>query len=224
MSGYTDLWVEPGTLAEGLGALVWAASEGFTGLVMVCDENRFIQYREAVRAADLGLSVRRGVPTELSGPVSTAEQIWGNDCVFVRLPSRCDLKLVARVLGERARSGFTPVIIGAETSPEVQRQPELLRYLLASGAVLCGLAGSVTGKYGNGCRVAARRIAALGYYHLFAGYAQGQVSVSEVARHLEEVRAGWRKTQSDLCLPLVTRPGLLMREGKDHEGNRGSSR
>ncbi len=220
MSGYTDLWVQPENLHEGLMSLVWAASEGFADLVLVCDEKRFAQYGEAILALDLGLSIHWGVALDLSSRVPGPGQIWGGSSVFVQLPpGRCDLKRVARVLGEIVRSGFAPVVVGAERSAEIQRQPELLRYLLAAGAVLCGLAGGITGKYGNGCRVTARRIASLGYYHLFAGYVQKQVPVREVIRHLEDVRPGWRRTQSDSHLALQMRPQLLLREGADYEGN-----
>lgn len=220
MSGYTDLWVRPESLQEGLTSLVWAASEGFEDLVLVCDEKRFIQYGEANLALDLGLSIHRGVPLDLSSRVPGPGQIWGGSSVFVQLPpGRCDLKRIARVLGEIVRSGFSPVVVGAARSAEIQRQPELLRYLLAAGAVLCGLAGGVTGRYGNGCRVTSRRIASLGYYDLFAGYVQEQVPVREVIAHLEDARPIWRRTQSDWHLALQTRPRLLLREGKDHEGD-----
>ncbi|MFO8060540.1 MAG: hypothetical protein R6U70_07795 [Bacillota bacterium] len=224
MNGYVDLWVRPADLEDGLTSLVWAASEGFTDLVLVCSETRFAQYREAISALDLGLSVRRRTAVDLARPAFDRTQVWGDSDVFVQLPGKCDLKQMARVMGEIARSGFTPVVIGAARAPEVQRQPELLRYLLNAGAVLCGMAGCAGGKYGSGCRMAARRIAALGYYHLFAGYVQDRVSVTGVARLLEDVRPSWRSTQSELHSALVVRPELVLNREKDCGAGEGRRR
>lgn len=220
--GFVDLWVEfPRDLAleEGISMLEWARVHGFSDLVIVGEgRERFVQYREGARALGLGMTLHRRVPARLgreSNPVSSA--VWGSSSVFMPAPRTRDLKTLARSLGEMSRSGYKPVIVGPELNPEIQRLPELLRYLLAAGAICCGLAGSLMGSAGSGARFTGERLAALGYYSFIAGYVQARCPMEDLAARLGQLRPSWRRTQSRLDSVLMERGQRLWRErGRRH--------
>ncbi len=197
---FVDLWVQfspESHLEEILSDLQWAHLHGFSDLVVVEGKDSFIKHREGARALGLKITLHRRVPV-LAGqdtrPVPDA--IWGASSLFMAAGRTRDLKTLARSLGELSRSGYQPVVVGPELNPEVQRIPELLRYLLQAGAVCCGLAGSLVGAAGSGARFTAERLASLGYYSFMAGYVQARCPVGDLASRLSKLRPSWRSTQS----------------------------
>lgn len=204
-----DLWVQFARdmpLEYALSNLEWAGLHGFSDLVVVEDRDRFAQYREGARALGLQMTLHRRVPVRPGRDTRLMpDGLWGSSSVFMAPPETRDLKTLARSLGELSRSGYEPVVVGPELNPEIQRIPELLRYLLQAGAVCCGLVGSMVGSAGSGARFTAERLASLGYYTFMAGYVQARCPVEDLAVRLGQVRPSWRSTQSGVDSVLMER-------------------
>lgn len=197
---YADLYARlipgdgPADLAESLHRLQAAAAAGFrylylprlpaprgrahAGAAAAGPDPAAWAARLQVAADALGLPLRLGVSTYLrlaqaaaaaDGELAAAALPDGRT-VLTLLPRTHDLKLPARLAGDIARRGFTPACFRPETHPEVQRQPELARYLLQAGALLVLDVGSLAGLHGHGARAAALRLLRLSHYALAAGF------------------------------------------------------
>ncbi len=121
---------------------------------------------------------------------------WGpGRLLFVHLPPDKDLKMLARKIRILSFGGITPVVLAPERNPEVERLPELARYLLQSGAQLSLDAGCLLGEEGAGAGRTARRLLELGFISLISGYLRGDMRPIDPMRVWEVVedtpRAPW---------------------------------
>ncbi len=196
-------------LTDALAHLEWAARAGARRLYVPAapDPARRQATGQAserlrVAAGALGLSVRVEplpyLPLERSAALGPGElaglTVPGTNVVCLTLPRTKELKSPARRVGRLWRLGFVPAVFGPEAHPEVQRLPELVRYLLQVGALLVLDAANLVGYHGEGARVTARRLQRLGYYTLVAGYVghpRGPIPMDAVRAELERV-VPWR--------------------------------
>lgn len=166
-----------------------------------------MQYQEAASVLQLGLQLHHITPVKLQ------PQDQQKMPALVRMPRQVrDLKKLARLIGETRSSGARIVLVGPEHNREVQRHPELLRYVASAGAAFCGLAASLADKPGYRARSTARRIVTLGYYSYMAGFTTASVHPRQIARVIDRINPGWRKTQNSSEEILKLRPPLLLRQ------------
>lgn len=164
----------PGTDAAGWAQRLSVAARAL-GLPVEVGTLAYLPLRRAVTAADAELRAR---------------VLPGTPLLFVHLPRTPELKSPARMAGDLRRRGFQPAVFAPELHPEVQRIPELSRYLLQAGAILVLDVNSLLGRHGHGAAVTARRLQRLGWYALaaaFFGDPRGPVHPETLRTMLAEV-------------------------------------
>jgi len=207
--GWVDLWVQFSSstpLHLRLQHLVWADEQGFTHLVVPEDDKSFSRYKAAAAALQIRCRLHQISPTTLNpDPAARVPPL-------IRMPPQLrDLKKLARLVGQNRLAGKTIILVGPEHNREVQRHPELLRYVASAGAAFCGLARSLADRPGYSAKSTARRLIALGYYSYLAGFVTAGVHPQEILQKVSRISPSWRRTQSTPEEIVRLRPRRLMK-------------
>lgn len=231
----------PATLAESLDFARAAVADGITVLAAtphVRDdfpttpetmERALADVRAAVAEAGLPLDVRGGgeIALELLPTLEETTRarfgLAGNAAyLLVEFPYvGWPLSLPDEVFRLRA-AGVTAVIGHPERNAEVQAEPERLRPLVETGALIQLTAASVDGRLGRRCRAAAFGLLELGLAHLVASDGHGPairaVGLSAAVAAIDDRRLGaWLVEDVPGAivggLPLPPRPATSARRG-----------